>query len=144
VEHFLKLAAERVSAVPTQRGNGPGGVRHTIAPDAMRILESYPWPGNVRELRNALERAVALSPGSEITMGDLPPRILEVGRSASMVLGAADRQTSLRELERVYILEVLRQSGGNKTRAAEILGMDRKTLYRKLHEFRLDEEAPEA
>jgi DNA-binding NtrC family response regulator len=101
----------------------------------MSLLVGYPWPGNIRELRNALDRAVALSPGDTIRPDDLPPRIQSAGRAASIVADASRRQVSLRNLEREYILEILRQVGGNKSRAAEILGLDRKTLYRKLEEY---------
>lgn len=141
-EHFLSLAAQRGTG-SSPGSAGPAAKGFSLSPGALAILQAYPWPGNVRELRNALERAMALSLESVLLPEDLPPRIMEGGRSAAMVSGAAEQKRSLRELERMYILEVLRQSGGNKTRAAEILGMDRKTLYRKLHEFSLDGEAPE-
>ena len=141
VEHFLQITAGRGAGTLAHSGKHPAATRLSVSPEAIGILGAYPWPGNVRELRNALERAVALSRNTEITPEDLPPRILEIGRSVAVVTGAAQRQFSLRELERSYILEVLRQSDGNKTRAAEILGMDRKTLYRKLHEYSLEEEA---
>jgi DNA-binding NtrC family response regulator len=107
--------------------------------EAAALLAAYPWPGNVRELRNAVERAATLAPGAEIRADDLPPRIRDAGRLAARVADASQRQLPLRELERAYILEVLRQTGGNKSRTAEILGLDRKTLYRKLDEYRLEE-----
>ncbi len=106
-----------------------------IAGDAMALLTAYPWPGNVRELRNAIDRALTLSTGDTVRPDDLPPRILRAGRATTIVSDASRRQVSLRDLEREYILEILRQVGGNKTRAAEILGLDRKTLYRKLDEY---------
>jgi two-component system, NtrC family, response regulator AtoC len=104
--------------------------------EAMAVLTAYPWPGNVRELRNALERAATLATTAEIRVADLPPRIRDSGDPAARVADASTRQLPLRELERAYILEVLRQNGGNKSRTAEILGLDRKTLYRKLEEYR--------
>jgi DNA-binding NtrC family response regulator len=104
--------------------------------EAMAVLTSYPWPGNVRELRNALERAATLASTPEIRVADLPPRIRDSGDPTARVADASSRQLPLRELERAYILEVLRQTGGNKSRTAEILGLDRKTLYRKLEEYR--------
>jgi hypothetical protein len=67
---------------------------------------------------------------------DLPPRIREAGRAGSLVAAAARRQLTLDEVERMYILQVLQQAGGNRSRAAELLGLDRKTLYRKLEEYR--------
>ena len=106
-----------------------------ITPEAMSMLTAYPWPGNVRELRNALDRAFALSTSTSVRPEDLPPRIQRSGQAAVIVADARRRQVSLRDLEREYIIEILRQVGGNKTRAAEILGLDRKTLYRKLDEY---------
>jgi DNA-binding NtrC family response regulator len=106
-----------------------------IAPEAMAVLTAYAWPGNVRELRNALERAVTLSPSGEIGVADLPPRVRETGRVTALVAEAARRELPLREVEKAYVLEILARVGGNKSRAAEILEMDRKTLYRKLEEW---------
>jgi DNA-binding NtrC family response regulator len=114
----------------------------SISPDALALLTAYPWPGNVRELRNAIERASTLSTTPEVRGEDLPARIQQTGAAAALVAGASRRQLSLRELERDYILEILRQVGGNKSRAAEILGLDRKTLYRKLDEYRSDSSPP--
>ncbi|MBD0319964.1 MAG: sigma-54-dependent Fis family transcriptional regulator [Gemmatimonadetes bacterium] len=122
-EHFL--AADQ----------GAGGEARRISREAMAVLTAYPWPGNVRELRNAIAHAATLASGAEIGEDDLPPRLREAGRAASRVAGASQRQLSLRDLEREYILEVMRQTGGNKSRAAEVLGLDRKTLYRKLADF---------
>jgi DNA-binding NtrC family response regulator len=107
--------------------------------DAMAVLTAYAWPGNVRELRNALERAATLAPGREISTDDLPPRIRDAGTATARVADASRRNLPLRDLERAYILEVLRQTAGNKSKAAEILGLDRKTLYRKLDEYRADD-----
>ncbi len=111
----------------------------TIAPDAMALLGAYSWPGNVRELRNTIERAAAMTTTGEIHPDDLPQRVQEAARTASRIADASRRQLPLRELERAYILEVLRSTGGNKSRAAEILGLDRKTLYRKLEEYRAED-----
>jgi DNA-binding NtrC family response regulator len=88
-----------------------------------------------------IERAAALALVDEIRPEDLPDRILESGRTAVIVAEAAKRQVPLREVERSYIQEVLRQTGGNKSRAADILGLDRKTLYRKLEEYGRDSES---
>jgi DNA-binding NtrC family response regulator len=108
---------------------------HPVESDAMALLTAYPWPGNVRELRNAIERATTLGGAPAVRAEDLPPHIHAAGRSAAVIADATRRQIPLRDLEREYILEVLRQVGGNKSRAAEILGLDRKTLYRKLEEY---------
>jgi DNA-binding NtrC family response regulator len=124
---------ERPTDIPPLVHHFLGG--RTISADALALLGAYPWPGNVRELRNAIERATTLTPTGEIRVSDLPPRIREAGRSAALVADASRRQATLRDLEREYVLEILRQVGGNKSRAADILGLDRKTLYRKLDEY---------
>jgi two-component system response regulator HydG len=99
---------------------------------AERLL-GYNWPGNVRELQNAIERAVAVTQFSEITVEDLPERIRDY--HVSHVLVAAEDPSELatmEEVERRYIARVLEAVGGNKTLAAKVLGFDRKTLYNKL------------
>jgi DNA-binding NtrC family response regulator len=109
--------------------------REGVTPAAMALLTTYPWPGNVRELRNVVEGAATLAAGPRIEATDLPLRIRESGRAASVLAGASHQAVSLRQLERQYIQEVLRQTEGDRSRAAEILGLDRKTLYRKLQEY---------
>jgi DNA-binding NtrC family response regulator len=126
---------ERVPDIPLLAEHFLGG--RPLAREAMNVLTAYPWPGNVRELRNALERAVTLARAGEITVADLPPRMRDAEGAVDRVSDASRRALPLRELEREYILEVLRQTGGNKSRTAEILGLDRKTLYRKLEEYRV-------
>ncbi len=104
---------------------------------AEAALERYDWPGNVRELENAVERAVALAKDGIVLPSDLPPEIdtTQAAEEASRVMSAggliADRPT-LNELERRYIELILSETGGNKKRAAEILGIDRRTLSRTL------------
>jgi DNA-binding NtrC family response regulator len=94
----------------------------------MAVLTAYPWPGNVRELRNALERAATLATGRrDPWQPTCRPASATPAGAAVRVADASRRQLPLRDLERAYILEVLRQTGGNKSRAAEILGLDRKT-----------------
>jgi DNA-binding NtrC family response regulator len=105
-----------------------------VTPEAMARLVAHPWPGNVRELRNTLERAATLRAGESIGIDDLPQGITSAQRDNLLAVGA-DQQLPLRDVERSYILMVLQGTGGNKSRAAEILGLDRKTLYRKLEEF---------
>jgi DNA-binding NtrC family response regulator len=111
-----------------------------LSHQAMAVLAAYPWPGNVRELRNAVERAATLATAREIRPEDLPPRIRNAVGATLRLADASRRNLPLRDLERAYILEILRQSGGNKSRTAEILGLDRKTLYRKLDEYRTNGE----
>ena len=124
-EHFLAASNREHPAAPQRISN-----------EAMALLAVYPWPGNVRELRNAIQRAAVLTSRHELGPEDLPERIQEAGKVAGLIAGASHRHVSLRDLERQYVIEVLRQADGNKTRAAEILGLDRKTLYRKLEEYR--------
>jgi hypothetical protein len=88
----------------------------------------------VRELENVIERAVALAEGEHLTPEDLPAQVRE-RRSSDVLAGALARGLTLAELEREYISRVLQAEGGNKTRAAQRLGLDRKTLYRKLEEY---------
>lgn len=125
---------ERPTDIPLLVGHILG--ERGVSPAAMALLTAYPWPGNVRELSNTLERAATMAVTDEIRPEDLPPRIRDHGRIAAAVTDASRRQLSLKDLERAYILEILRQTGGNKSRTAELLGLDRKTLYRKLDEYR--------
>jgi DNA-binding NtrC family response regulator len=106
-----------------------------ISPEARETLLAYDWPGNVRELENVVARALALNPSGVVLREDLPEAV-RAARSApapAPLPDVADRPT-LAELERRYASLVLQEAGGNKTRAAEILGIDRKTLYRILGE----------
>jgi DNA-binding NtrC family response regulator len=124
--------AERILAQLGARQQPPRRMR--LAPEAQHLLLAYHWPGNVRELMNVLERGVALCQGELIADDDLPPVVRE--RRAADFLGAAmARRMTLAELERAYIERVLDDEAGNKTRAAQRLGLDRKTLYRKLDEY---------
>jgi two-component system response regulator AtoC len=107
-----------------------------FAPEALALLSGYRWPGNVRELEHAVERAVALARSAVILPEDLPPEIrAETARAPEL---PAPRMT-LDEVKRWYVSTVLEETGGNKMRAAELLGIDRRTLYRIL-ERQEDEE----
>ena len=99
------------------------------APAAARLL-AWPWPGNVRELRNVVERALALCRHNRITIEDLPEGMQQ--QKLRQTPAANAEQMSLAELEQSYIKQVLQQVDGNRSLAAKILGIDRKTLYRKL------------
>ena len=105
-----------------------------ISSAAAAKLLAYPWPGNVRELRNCIERAVALTRFDRIVPEDLPDKVRDYLPSSNRpkVRGAAEQLVPLEEVERRYILRVLEAVGGNKSLAAETLGLNRKTLYRKL------------
>jgi two-component system response regulator HydG len=105
-----------------------------VSDEAMETLRSFGWPGNVRELENALERAVILTPGEVIEEGVLPERVTE-RRAAPLVSAATQATPTLDMVERAYIMWVLQSEGGNKSRAADVLGIDPSTLYRKLSRF---------
>ncbi len=99
-----------------------------ISPEAMDILIHYRWPGNVRELENVIERAATLSSSNFILPEDLPRR-LQV-ETSQISISPLPSRIPLSELEKLYIQKVLEETGGNKKRAADILGIDRRTLYR--------------
>ncbi len=125
-----------------QRFAASAGKRLTgISDAAAERLLSYAWPGNVRELRNALERAVALTRYEKLAVEDLPEKI-RAYRSSHVVVAGDDPSelASMEEVERRYIQHVLMAVGGNKTLAAQVLGFDRKTLYRKLAGYKAAEE----
>jgi DNA-binding NtrC family response regulator len=122
-EHFLSKAAQRTGK--SARG---------FDEDVRKLLSAYAFPGNVRELENIVERAVALSRGPMIGLSDLPSSF-RGRRTADKLEGALAQGLTLDELERQYIEKVLQAEGGNKTRAAQRLGLDRRTLYRKLDEY---------
>jgi transcriptional regulator with PAS, ATPase and Fis domain len=104
----------------------------SINESVLALFMGYSWPGNVRELENTIERAVILTQGEQIVLDDLPSTLTGNRGDYSTLEKALERQLSLKELERQYITRILEQTGGNKYRAAQILGIDRKTLYRKL------------
>ncbi|MEP7339510.1 MAG: sigma-54 dependent transcriptional regulator [Acidobacteriota bacterium] len=125
VAHFLDKIAEKSRAAPL-----------SIQPETLAVLTAYAWPGNARELENAIERAVAMAEGASLTPEDLPDRVRAGGKAGGLLAQARERRLTLAELEKEYILETLRLTGGNKSRAAELLGCDRRTLHRKLDEYR--------
>jgi len=107
--------------------------RLSVTKDAMLALERYQWPGNVRELKHLMQRLAALSSGI-IRLEDLPPEIVSTPRVASVmneVIPEGEMPT-LDQLESSYLLRVLSAVGGNKSRAAQVMGVDRKTLYRMI------------
>jgi transcriptional regulator with PAS, ATPase and Fis domain len=114
-------------------------IPNRISPEAMALFKQYSWPGNVRELKNALERAMNIAEGNQISVDDLPGRIRKF---YGEVEGTADRVGLLRNIladaEKRAIVEALRFTGGNKARAARILGMHRTGLYQKLKRYDVD------
>jgi DNA-binding NtrC family response regulator len=125
IEHFISRYAE-ASGEPTLE----------VSAEALALLTAYSWPGNVRELENVIERAAAMARGATLTPDDLPARLRPGNQAPSVLSQARENQMTLRQLEQTYVAETLRRAGGNKSRAAEMLGLDRKTLYRKLEECR--------
>ncbi|HEX8266103.1 MAG TPA: sigma-54 dependent transcriptional regulator [Pyrinomonadaceae bacterium] len=123
VRHFIKKIA-RAQNAPEK----------SIASDAMAALVSYNFPGNVRELENAVERAFTLS-GDEIDAASLPPRIKNSAAHALPVRDTESFRPTLEEIERRYIFEILNSVNQDKTEAANILGIDLSTLYRKLKRY---------
>ncbi|MCC6346472.1 MAG: sigma-54-dependent Fis family transcriptional regulator [Nitrospirales bacterium] len=119
--HFLRKYSQKLSQSVTD-----------FAPKALELLADYHWPGNVRELENVVERAVILCDSDKVREEDLS--IPE----ASSSLRKNESYSSLEEMEKEYILKVLRDTEGNQSRASQILGIDRKTLYLKLKKFGID------
>jgi two-component system response regulator HydG len=105
-----------------------------LADDALDAMLAYAWPGNVRELENALERAVILTSGDTIRADALPERVT-ARRAEPLVSPRAPETPTLEAIERAYIQWVLQNEGGNKSRAADMLGIDPSTLYRKLARY---------
>jgi two-component system response regulator HydG len=129
VEHYAGLFGKHVQG---------------LSPQAAEKLLGYSWPGNVRELQNAVERAVALTRHAEVAVEDLPER-LQTYRRSHVVIASDDpaELVSLAEVERRYILRALEALGGSRTLTAQKLGLDRKTLYRKLKLWGVDENKDE-
>jgi two-component system response regulator HydG len=127
VRHFLE-----------RRIDGNGAPAPVVAEETLDVLNCYEWPGNVRELENALERAVVVAQGARIRPADLPDRVRESPRPR---LGTEEPppNPTMEVVERAYIHWVLQAEGGNKSRAAEVLGIDPSTLYRKLNRYGIAE-----
>jgi DNA-binding NtrC family response regulator len=122
VQHFIhKFSMELKKAVSS------------VSEDALKILLNYSWPGNVRELENIIQRAITLSQHEVILPDDLPASIIQKN-DEKLFEKAMEEKFTLDQLEKEYVKRVLIETGGNKSKAAERLGLDRKTLYRKLEE----------
>ncbi|HEX6938043.1 MAG TPA: sigma-54 dependent transcriptional regulator [Longimicrobiales bacterium] len=127
-EHFLRLLAERAGRERPLRVSGA----------ALEALQRYDWPGNVRELENALERAAVLCGGDVLETDALPSRVVE-RPPEQLVADRPAANPTLEVIERAYIYWVLAAEGGNKARAAEVLGIDPSTLYRKLNRYGMND-----
>jgi two-component system response regulator HydG len=154
---FFRLNAIHVELVPLRqrladipvladhflaRHNARYGTRKSLAPDAVEAMLDHAWPGNVRELRHAVERAAVLADGDEIRAADLPPELRSVARSEQHEPGPPEPLLPLLEVERRHLQRVLDHAGGHRARAAAVLGISERSLYRKIQEFRLDEPKP--
>lgn len=129
VDYFLRVKAQRLDK-PVRR----------FSDEAMRSVLDYPWPGNVRELENAVEYALAIGAGEELTIEDLPVELSQdVQRDSKNLRRLLEAYMSdripLAEIEKRYILSVLQQFGGNQVKAAAALGIDRSKLYRRLKQY---------
>lgn len=107
-----------------------------IQPEVYNVLSAYGWPGNVRELENTIERAVLLTKGHRLTPASFPETIV-VGKGDSLVNALDHKTPTLESIEQAYIHWVLEQTGGNKSKAARMLGIDASTLYRKLEKYKI-------
>jgi two-component system, NtrC family, response regulator HydG len=124
VGHFLQKYSRKA-----------GKVVSTISRQALAALEAYDWPGNVRELENTIERAVVLCRGQEVDVADIISHGVSLGVPA--LAWAGGKFKTLAEIEKTYIMDVLRELDGNKGRTALVLGIDRKTLWAKLKKYGL-------
>jgi DNA-binding NtrC family response regulator len=126
VRHFLR------------RLNEKDGLGVTIDPAAVQRLQQLRWPGNVRELENTVNRLAIFAPTGEITLADVEAEAQRLPESAPEPVVTAAAPDRLLELERQHILQILKQTGGNRSEAARRLGIERKTLYRKALRLGID------
>jgi len=129
VQYFLAEAAEET-----------GSPVNSVSDAAMAVLKSYHWPGNIRQLRNCIRTMVVMCRGNQLDVQDLPPEVHQVRRLASGKpegIGADLAGISLDELEKKAIIDTLAKTGGNREKAAKILGIGERTLYRKIKEYNL-------
>lgn len=115
-----------------------------ITPEALNMLSEYSWPGNVRELRNTIEKMVVLAYGEKLTARDVPQNIREAVRGGVSLARRTLINGSLADTERQKIMAVLEKNGGNRSHAAIELGISRRTLHRKLNEYKAADEAEAA
>ncbi len=129
VSHFLKKFNENLDPK----------LQKTISKQAMEVLVHYAWPGNVRELENAIERAVILAEGSEITEDVLPEKVRQREQGSQRLI-VDKAQVTLEELEKEYLIKVLNDANWQKKKASAILGINASTLYRKIQRYGLEKE----
>ncbi|MDD5643893.1 MAG: sigma 54-interacting transcriptional regulator [bacterium] len=126
VKHFMKIFME----------NSPRKIK-SISKEAMDVLQTYKWPGNVRELKNVIEKTMILGKNDPILPNDLPYEILR--GMAAKTIDTASAALSIKELEKKHILRTLELTGWNKKKTAEMLGIDRTTLYKKITAYNIEE-----
>jgi two-component system response regulator AtoC len=138
----LPLLARYFAHKIAERHGLPGSV---IDAETMKLIKAYDWPGNVRELENAMERAVVLAGGETILPDHLPERVRQTA-TGRMPYESGDLsvKTNLHELERDLIIQAMRRSGGNKSRAAKMLDLSLRALLYKLRDYGLEPNRPEA
>jgi two-component system nitrogen regulation response regulator NtrX len=132
------LARHFVEVLSAEHGRRP----RALEPELLEALSQLPWPGNVRELRNIIERLVIMAPGDSIGLRHLPASLLEALPAGAAPAAAAPPETgslasAREEFERRYILAKYRECGGNMSRTAEALGVERSNLYRKMKAYGL-------
>jgi DNA-binding NtrC family response regulator len=121
VEHFLRKISKE------------SGPKKTISAEALQALSALDWPGNLRELETVLARACTLGAGTSIALNDLPAGI--AAKPSGLPSDEVSRNLPLAEIERMSVLQTIKDSGGDKNKAARLLGISRTTLYRKLNEY---------
>ncbi len=156
-ELFFRLNAIHVELAPlrTRRGDIPLLAQHflsrhnarygtskRLARETLEALCDYRWPGNVRELRHAVERAAVLADGDVIQSADLPSEVRSPTAPERAHIAEGDPVLPLLEVERRYLIRVLAHVGGHRARAAAVLGISERNLYRKIQEFHLDDPEP--
>jgi two-component system response regulator HydG len=124
-DHFLKKYGEQFGKQNIQ-----------ITHEASACFMRYTWPGNVRELENVIERSIALSAADVIDCKDLPEHLFQM-KSSDLIDDLAADSMPLSEVEKRYIVKILQRTNWHQSKAAQILGIDRKTLYRKIKEYNL-------
>ncbi len=124
-----------ISAFVKEFAQENGKIIESIEPKARQALYSYDWPGNVRQLRNCIESAVVMATGTTITLDELPPSVRDMDDVPAIAIPVG---STMADAEREVILQTLAAQNGNKSRTAEVLGIGRKTLHRKLDEYGSD------
>lgn len=129
VNHFLRQAAMR---------SGHKTHQHYFSQEALCTLTSYTWPGNVRELENAVEYALAIGTNEELGINDLPPDVIQNQSQANDIIHQClSKNAPLAEVERQYIIQMFEQFHRQRSKTAAALGIDRRTLYRRLKDYGL-------